>query len=129
VKVLIATVAAQGCRESDFCFTVPGELVTVPVQCARDDDDVDGGCGCRRAMTGLATSRGTTTVSVAEMDFSPDDYAEAIRDAMERAGWGDDLEAADNMAMLLADVAAAHPVGTVLERRGSLTFLPRTTAA
>lgn len=118
MKVLVATPTGQGRRESDFCWTVDGELVVVPFQCDADGDDPDGGCGCRRAMAGLSSNKGTTTFMVVESPMTHDDYVYAIHDANERAGWGDHLDFADNMAALLLEVAAEYPPGTILERRG-----------
>lgn len=124
MKVLVATANGQGGRESDFCWTVEGELVVIPVQCGADGEDPDGGCGCRRAMSGLASLKATTTFMVADQPMTHDEYVDAIHDSTERAGWGDDLEFADNMADLLLRVAADHPEGAVLERRGE-DFLRR----
>ena len=124
MKVLVATGQKQGARDGDFSFTIEGELIALPVECDADED-IDGDCGCRRSLAGLSSAKGTTTVRVAEVDTTLDEYAEAIRDAFERGGWGDNLEAADNQAYLLAGIADQHELGAVLERRGGTDFQVR----
>ena len=54
MKVLVSTHETQGERASDFCWVPDGELVGFAFECDTDRDDIDGGCGCRRAMSGLA---------------------------------------------------------------------------
>lgn len=124
MKVLVATAGGQGARSSDFCWTVEGELVVVPVQCDSDGDDPDSGCGCRRAMSGLASLKATTTFAVADQPMTHDEYVDAIHDSSERAGWNQDHDFADNMAGLQLDVASSHPEGAILDRRGE-RFLRR----
>lgn len=116
MKVFVATARGQGARASDFCWTVEGELVMVLFQCDRDGDEIDGCCGCRRALAGLSSSRATTTFAVADLPLAWDDYVTAISDSLKRGGWlGLD---SDSMARELVDAAADFPVGEVLERRG-----------
>jgi hypothetical protein len=72
VKVLAAT---QGHDPDDFCFAVPGELVTVAARCGDAYS-----CGCGRAWVGLTTRKGTTTAIVVDVDLTPGQYLELIGD-------------------------------------------------
>lgn len=118
MKVLVASTMGQGARESDFSWTVDGELVVVPFQCNADGDDFDGGCGCRRAMLGMSSSKATTTFMVVERPITRGEYFDAIHGASERDGWGGELELVEQITELLLGVAADHAEGAVLERRG-----------
>ena len=51
MKVLVGTKETQGQRSNDFSWAEDGELVMFGSEC--DREDVDGTCGCRRAMSGL----------------------------------------------------------------------------
>ena len=107
MKVLVATSQTQGQRENDFDFCVEGELVTVGLVCAADEQDPDGGCGCGRAFAGLNSHRATTTAKVKEVDLSEEDYVEALRSSLAQQGWPteDVAELADWLAQLVSSVA------------------------
>ena len=116
----MATSDGQGGRNSDFAWTVEGELVRIGSQCDIDRDDIDGGCGCLRAMVGLASSKSTTTFRVAELDLSQPDYEELVYESMVRDGWGIPPRLAAGAADELLGLAAEFPVGVPLGRRGDV---------
>ena len=135
MKVLTATSQTQGWRDNDFCWTVEGELVFfAPFDCSRGTIDDD--CGCRRSMAGLVSQLATTTMRVAERkDLDANIYFTLIADALETQGYVTrELMTNPNVDEWLHDLtdeliylAAAAPVGTVLERRGDF-LVPRTLA-
>ena len=125
MKIIVATKQTQGQRKNDFSYAEENELVTFSSEC--DGEEVDGNCGCRRAMSGLKTHKATTTVKVVEMDLTPQDFEARILDSMIDAGWGkkEDLEPyAKSDAHELIRLAAAFTTGSVLEKRGD-TFQAR----
>jgi hypothetical protein len=132
LRVLVATHVGQGLRSNDYCWTVEGELVLFGMECGSDRDDIDGRCGCRRAMAGAASSKATTTFRVAVVDMTFDQYREAIRASLERGGWissasdaveCDDAAFVDQMVTELLDTARDFPVGAILEKRGDVIRL------
>src|SRR4051794_12609609 len=125
MRVLVATSQTQGHRGNDFDFCVEGELVTVGLVCAADEQDPDGGCGCGRAFAGLNSHRATTTAKVKEVDLSEEDYVEALRSSLSQQGWP--TEDVAELADWLAQLVGGWPVGSVIERRGD-DMLIRSTA-
>jgi hypothetical protein len=115
MKILVATNDTQGQRDNDFCFCVEGELVTVGLVCAADDQDPDGGCGCGRAFAGLNSHKATTTAKVKEVDLSEADYIEALRSSLEQQGWP--TEDVAELAAWLTELVDSWPTGTIVERR------------
>jgi hypothetical protein len=116
LKLLTATNATQGYRETDFDWCVEGELVHIGIVCARDQENPDGGCGCGRAFAGLNSHRATTTAMVREIPgFTGDDYVLAIRSSLEQQGY--DGSFADHEAAELRCLVRDWPPGTILERR------------
>jgi hypothetical protein len=115
MKVLVATSDTQGERENDFSFCIEGELVTVGLVCAADEQDPDGGCGCGRAFAGLNSHRATTTAKVKEVELSEDDYVEALRSSLAQQGWP--TEDVSELATWLAQLVSTWPTGAVIERR------------
>lgn len=121
IAVLVATARTQGQRGNDFISCSPEELVDITSSCDRDRGNPDGGCGCCRAFTGLDSRRATTTAEVVEREMTWVDYVAAHHASLVRAGLPDDqtvLGWADEAARDMARIAAAFPVGTVVERRG-----------
>jgi hypothetical protein len=121
LKVLVATTRTQGDRPNDFAYTTDGELVDLASTCDADQGRPDGGCGCARAFTGLDSRKGTTTAEIVVRDLTLVQYHNLFHRSLITAGFGDspDLrhdayQAADEMTR----IAAAWPVGTVVERRG-----------
>lgn len=121
MKVFVATYDGQGGRPSDFSWTVEGELVSIPFECGTERDDIDGRCGCRRAMSGLASAKATTTFKVVEMNITIADYEAAVAESNCRCGWAEDAQVTPEVRREAAELLAyAHefPVDRVLERRG-----------
>ena len=124
MKVIVATRQGQGQVPGDYCWTVEGELVRVLTQeCGRPEQ-----CGCHRGFPGLASSRATTTVMVAELALELAAVIEAVRDSLEREGWLEALDEAEQLAEVvhhvsaIAEVAAGFATGTVLRRVGTKVF-------
>jgi hypothetical protein len=115
MKVLVATNDTQGHRSNDFCYCIEGELVTVGLVCAADQDDPDGGCGCGRAFAGLNSHKATTTAKVKEVELSEEDYIEALRSSLEQQGWP--TEDVAELAAWLTELVGSWPTGTIVERR------------
>jgi hypothetical protein len=141
--VLIATNELQGTTDDDYSFTVEGELVTpLTAECASGDR-----CGCTRGFPGLASGFATTTALVAERPgVTEDDLRDAVFDWLDRSGWielfedtarerseshvhpsdpDDDVDdliesIIDEHVDAIHEICAAHPVGTVVVRRGQL---------
>lgn len=115
MKVLVATRQGQR-RDDDFFWGVEGELVRLPMDvCANPR------CGCDRSVTGLATSRASTTfTSVERPELDPDSYRMVFLDAIEREGWilgGTDTDDFDEVIEGHLDLAARVPAGAVLRVR------------
>ena len=87
--VLIATNDLQGTVDSDYAWTVEGELVTpVATECASGER-----CGCNRGFPGLASGFATTTAMVVNRPgVTEADLRDAVYDWLDRGGWIDLLE-------------------------------------
>ncbi len=113
MHVMTATRRGQGDSDGDFSFTVDGELVVIPV-----DVCADAGCGCERAVTGIASGRGSTTFTIADRsDLTPALYSELIVDGLTRQGWIGTETPADDFEDFIRwhiDLAAQLPVGGLL---------------
>lgn len=117
MKILVATDAGQD-RPGDFCWTTPGEMVTLGLVCDSDLDAPDAGCGCGRAFVGTDTRKGTTTAIVSEVDMILADYARTLRNTAVRAGFT--ISAGFEAVRMAQHITAAVkdlPVGTVVRRR------------
>lgn len=131
MKVLTATKKTQGWRDNDFCWAVEGELVVFPpIECSCGS--VDDGCGCHRAMAGLASHRATTTIEVRERkDLNHKTYFALVADGLEAQGYLRPNSLRDpEVRNWLVDVvgeleisARVFPAGAVLERRGNCLHL------
>jgi len=151
-KLLAATAETQGMRKSDFNWVPEGEFVfftmvyfntpslaakpemkpyyKVPVcvngqsifECDRDRKNIDGGCGCRRCMCGIACHKSTTTFKVVECADEDVAKLHADLEAFYRDCWHMDSEAAKRNAegqmVEILDVCETFPAGTILEKRG-----------
>ncbi|RJQ72258.1 hypothetical protein D5S17_26245 [Pseudonocardiaceae bacterium YIM PH 21723] len=116
MKVLVATSRTQGYRRNDFGGCAEGELAWIPAMCEDGELDPDRPCACGRVFTGLASWAATTTVRVAEVSLTRDEYVAAIRGAFEEHGWLECPELiGDSLLWLVA--YSRWPVDTVLERR------------
>jgi hypothetical protein len=123
MQVLVATTDTQGRLDTDYCWTLDGELVRLPgIECANP------GCGCSRGWAGLASSRATTTCRVADLALDRHEVLAAFTDALDREGWLAGLDdrswVGDWVDEHLA-LAAAYPVGTILGKQGDHTLVRR----
>lgn len=122
MKVIVASRRTQGARDNDFSWTLDGELVHLPgLEC--DCGGVDGPCGCRRSLCGVASRKATTTAEVAERELEASDVFVGVAEALVDGGWFDALdgEAFETGVELVGPLlmwASLLPVGTVIERRG-----------
>lgn len=121
--MLIATKETQGTRKNDFSWTEEGELVRFGSACD-GEHHADGPCGCRRALSGLTSHRGTTTVKVANIE--KEGLVAAYHKSYQDCGFTI-LTPADAQAEVaeLHRIAASFDKGTVLEYRNG-TFRART---
>jgi len=125
MKVLVSTKETQGQRPNDFCWVPEGEIVKYGFDC--DGDAVDGSCGCRRSLVGLECSKATTTMKVAQVDFTKGELKAMLRESLIRDGWMDCYKTAAMKRDFLTrewaafehllEVAKNLPVGTIVERR------------
>lgn len=116
---LVATKETQGRRKNDFSWADEGEPVHFAFECDRDKNNIDGGCGCRRAMSGLNTHKATTTFKVADIDTDvvallKKHFTEGWRFSEEEATKMAEQEAAE-----LRRNAEFFGEGTILEKRGN----------
>jgi len=121
MKLLVSTKKTQGKRKNDFCWVDDGEIVTFAFEC--DREEIDGTCGCRRALTGVKSRKATTTFEVAELKITKADLIEVLAASYMEAGFAKDIPAAKKAVKEDADelisLANSFPVGTVLEKRGN----------
>jgi hypothetical protein len=120
LKVFVATTRTQGVRPNDFAFATDGELVDLASTCDPDCNP-DGGCGCARAFTGLDSRKATTTAEIVVRDLTLVQYHNLFHRSLITAGFRDSPDLrhdANHAADEMARIAAAWPVGTVVERRG-----------
>lgn len=114
MKILVATAETQGERETDYTWTVEGELVWIQEPCATDARRMPNACGCGRGFAGLSSHRATSTAKVVESHLTRADYVAALRASLSDGGWPAD--AAAGIAHGLLGFAAEWEVNTVLER-------------
>lgn len=124
LKLLRATRDTQGQREDDFCFTVEGELVRFPFDCARC------GCGCKRSMVGIESRKGTTTMKVELVPTSEEGLARYLV-----GSWGDEAADVANPEVLarcrraareLIEAARPYTISSIVERRDGVLQIRRT---
>src|SRR5688500_3139221 len=119
MRVLVATAATQGSQSEDWCGTVEGELVRLPVLLAGHP----AGNARPKGFVGMPSRALTTTVRV---DDRPD-LDELVLARLFEEDWRDrGLDIGDDLRRLigsevcrLTQVAELHPIGTVLERHGT----------
>jgi len=147
MKVLTATQSTQGQRKNDFFKAREGEIVGFVSEC--DGEAVDGKCGCKRCMVGVASGSVTTTMKVEERDVTIGELEKMMLDYLVSSGWitkertvtgtqvdsdgvetplpavtlkgylEEDLKWARNMALDVAEIARGFEVGMVIEKRGA----------
>ena len=139
MRVLVATNQLQGNNQGDYAHTVEGELVLVEVA----ECDSPERCGCGSGWPGMASHKATTTAMVVDLaHLSEGDLRQAITDWLDTSGWTDLFRNAaevddgltgsfddvdemldamvDEHMELIAEVCESFPVGSVLERHGTL---------
>ena len=119
MKHLVSTIKTQGERKNDFNHTEPGEILTFPTEC--DGEAIDGGCGCRRSLSGVITHKATTTFKVVENDVDivaviTKYYNTVMAGIFTDAEIGDCV---DDDVDMLSTIAEYFPVGAIVERRGN----------
>lgn len=119
MKYLVSTTKTQGVRKNDFSHADKGEILTFPTEC--DGESIDGGCGCRRSLSGVVTFKSTTTFEVVDGDA---DIVAIITKYYNfiMAGIFTDAElgdCVDDDVDMLSTIANAFPVGAIVERRGN----------
>lgn len=114
MRVLVATEETRGERESDYGWTVEGELVWVQEPCATDLRRLPNACGCGRGFAGLASHRATSTAKVVDVALTASEYVEAIRVSITDGGWPGSW--AEGIAGDLIRFASRWEVGSILER-------------
>ena len=119
MKILVATSAGQGLRQSDFNTATDGTPVRFADECDRDRDRIDGRCGCRRAFATLTDGQATTTARIAETDMARDDYVTALTSSYGSLAEYAEPGEMDEEANELLRIAEAFPIGTVVEKRGN----------
>ncbi|MEP1126025.1 MAG: hypothetical protein ABJH68_19255 [Ilumatobacter sp.] len=139
MRVLVATDELQGSARSDDAHAVEGELVLLEVaRCSGPRR-----CGCGRGWRAMASRRATTTAMVVDRPhLSETDLRDTVADWLDTTGWVDLFRGAteaddgsagpdvdvdemldamvDEHVALVAEVCASFPVGTVLERDGTV---------
>lgn len=113
MKVLIQTKETQGWRANDFCFGRDGEIVMFPV--TRCEEDIDGPCGCGRALVGALSRMGTTTFMAREVEG-----VESIRRAMFLAATEAEKPLLKRAWGEMVKAACETPQAVVLEWRGKV---------
>jgi hypothetical protein len=116
MKLLVATKQGQGKRANDFFWANEGEIVRFGMEC--DGEEVDGGCGCRRALSGITTAKGTTTMEVAELPIDAKDLTNLMVVSLKLGGWDALVDQAQGLAQEMLAAAEPFPVGAIVERRG-----------
>ena len=121
MKVFVATKETQGTRSSDFCFCDEGEFVHFSFECDRDTNDIDGGCGCRRSMSGFNSSKATTTFKIFDTEINTEDYLNMLIKTSTREEWYPNTLKLDDLKeeiQQLCQLANEFEVGDIIEKRG-----------
>ena len=109
----------------DVRWVEDGELVRFGFECDRDNDRIDGACGCRRSMCGIISQKATTTMKVVDRpDLTKEDYITELIHSMIAAGWGKAnskklRQWVEVDAKELLRIAAYFKTGTIVEKRGN----------
>lgn len=123
MRILVTTGKTQGQRKNDFNWTEEGEPIMFGSEC--DGEDVDGECGCRRAMAGVRSMKTSTTMLCVDIPMGKKKYARLIKNALDRGGWTKlmgEAEAqrhAEEDAEELIRIASYFTPGMIVERRGN----------
>lgn len=114
MKVLTAVNTPPHRLDTDYSFTEDGEIVVPNASLVCDNPS----CGCDRAVMGLKSRKGTTTMRVSDLEVSEADIAALLHDYNDKT-WDGRLDMAVlrrwwNDARLIAENA---PVGSLLRIR------------
>ena len=121
MKVFVATKETQGTRSSDFCFCDEGEFVHFSFECSRDENNIDGGCGCRRSMSGFNSLKATTTFKVIDTNITFETFLEQLISSSKKAGWFPGLITEKDLreeAEDICKIASKFNVDYIIEKRG-----------
>lgn len=120
MKVLVATRATHGLRDTDQADCIEGELVWMKDPCESGTDNPDGACGCGRSFLGMSSDHETTIAMVRELPgVTRRTYEAAMRATFDAHGWCSHCPSAhfrEHVAHLAA-LAGALPAGTIVGRR------------
>lgn len=129
IRLLVSTTITQGWRDSDFCYVPEGEILIYGFECDRDGEDIDGSCGCKRALRGIKSDTATTTFRVeAFPGMKVKDLKAMVKEYLFRNGWINsrigNVEEADQIAQeftedLLMMTMHLKP-GQIVEKRGDV---------
>lgn len=126
IKLPVSTKQTQGDKSSDFDW-IPeiGEIVYLSFMCDRDRNDLNNGCGCGRAFTGLSTGKSATTAVIAEVDISDEDLRKLVYDHFVAGDWikpakpePTDDELVDETLIDMIEIGESFDTGTIVERAG-----------
>jgi len=125
MKLLTITQETQKWRSNDFCFGEEGEIAVFAFECDSDRDDVDGSCGCRRALGGIKSLKGSTTMKVRNIEITSRQLKNKLKEYFVQAGYSKLLKSGQLIEMIglyqkdLERLAAQFPEGAVVEKRGN----------
>jgi hypothetical protein len=89
MRLMTITKETQGWRKNDFCFPKEGEIAVFGFECDTDRDDIDGTCGCRRAMIGIKSQNASTTMKVMEINMTEQQLRDRIKEYFVQTKWSD----------------------------------------
>jgi hypothetical protein len=119
MKAFVATNETQGKRKNDFCFADDKEMVWFGGEC--DNEPIDGACGCKRALCGVRTRKGTTAfVEYGDENAIRKGLLEFYQGSGELNYYGLEKtrEIIEQDLTYLRSIQDAIPVNSVCERRG-----------
>lgn len=122
--IVAPTEEQKGKGELDFCWTHPGEILTLGgIKCSSGYPT--DACGCCRAFSGLKTRKATTIGVIADIPISLE--ATAKREVV--SFWQDTLEAKEMLALFESKIAELEPYSYLfgsfdLGTRVGVAFLP-----
>lgn len=122
----------KGGRKNDFYHAETGDILTFALECDRDRGNIDGTCGCRRAMRSISNGKSTTTFTVVDRhDMTKSKLANCLTIYYRNNGWTADIITDAEIrqeAEELAELAEAFTEGVTLEKRGNRIQERRTAA-
>jgi hypothetical protein len=99
MKLFVAAESPED--DDDFSFTVPGELVHMPVAMCDCPD-----CGCERSMCGFASHKATSSFVVRDVAIEEATFTDLLFTSLRDAGWVTEDSAVDRT--WVRDLAADH---------------------